>query len=216
MRKLLFLAAIGFGIWYSTAGEFSFTSNAGAFDEEGNPVVWLFTVKNCGKYCQTMRKDLKSRRVRFEEIVINPNDDADPNVALWKSVGKGGFPLTVAGNERMVGSGSKVMLQDLLGSSFGDKYLTSSEKKLYRQHFYSDGSPRIVLYGADWCPSCKKLRAEFEGNGIDYHEIDVDKSAYKKRITETLEVYGYPAVWVGYKRVKGTNLKAVRKTLNSI
>ena len=30
-----------------------------------------------------------------------------------------------------------------------------------------------------------------------------------------MEIYGYPATWVGYTRVKGTNLRAVNKVLQS-
>ena len=71
------------------------------------------------------------------------------------------------------------------------------------------------MYGADWCGYCRKLRTEFEDDGIDYIEIDVEKSTYKTQITKTMEIDGYPATWVGYTRVKGTTLKAVKSTLKS-
>jgi glutaredoxin len=216
MRKLIFIIAVGIGIWYWQNGQIPFLSTAGAFDDAGNPVVWLFTVKNCGKACSMGRNNLKRRRVAFEEKLIDPNDSSDPNVDLWKSVGRGGFPLIVGGDIKIKGSGTNSMIVEMLGINFGNRYLTSTERRFYKKHFYDDGTPRIVMYGADWCPYCKKLRTEFNDNNIDFLEIDVDKSAYKTQITKTMEIPGYPAVWVGYTRVNGGDLRAVKKVMRSL
>ncbi len=213
MRKLIFIAAIGFAAWYWNTGRLPFMSTAGAYDEAGNPVVWIFTVKGCGKACEIGRQDLKSRRIDFEEKLIDPDNASDPDVQLWKDVGKGGFPLTVAGDIKIRGSGNLPRLQEMLGKNFGERYLTSAEKRLFKKHFYPDGTPRIVLYGADWCPYCKKLKEEFAANNIDYLDIDVEKSSNRKQIVNTLDIPGYPAIWVGYTRVNGSDLKAVKKLL---
>lgn len=213
MRKLLLIVALGVGAWYWSTGQLPFMPSAGAYDEAGNPVVWIFTVANCGRPCEMGRQNLESRDVDYEEKLIDPNNDNDPNVQLWKDVGKGGFPLIVGGDTRITGSGTQSMIQTMLGKNFGGRYFTSFEKSLFKEHFYPDGSPRIVVYGADWCPYCKKLREEFHAESIDYIEIDVDKSAYKKRIIQTMEIPGYPAVWVGYTRVNGSDLRAVKKVL---
>jgi glutaredoxin len=213
MRKLIFISLIGFAVWSWNTGRLPFMSTAGAFDEEGNPLVWIFTIKNCGKACEIGRQNLKRRRVDFEEILIDPNNDNDPDVQLWKNVGKGGFPLIVAGDFKIKNSGSLPMLQEMLGKNFGELYLTRAERKLFKNHFYSDGTPRIVLYGADWCPYCKKLREDLNANNIDFLEIDVDKSRDKQQIINTLDIPGYPAVWVGYTRVKGSDFRAVKKLL---
>lgn len=215
MRKWILVIAIGFGIWYWDKGELPFMSEAGAFDENGNPVVWMFTVENCGKACQMGRDGLKERRVAFEEKQINPNNDADENVKLWKSMRTNSFPVIVAGNEKIIGSGTRSEIVALLGSNFGDQYLTRTEKRYFKRHFYEDGSPKIVMYGADWCQYCKKLRNEFQANNIDFIEIDVENSGEKETMSKTLEIYGYPATWVGYTRVKGSNLKAVNAVLSS-
>ena len=52
-------------------------------------------------------------------------------------------------------------------------------------------------------------------DNVDYIEIDVEKSAYKNRIIKTMEIGGYPATWVGYTRVNGTDLRAVNKVRNA-
>ena len=214
MRKLILIVAIVAGVWYWDRGDFRFISAPGAFDENGYPQVMMFTIDDCGKACNMGRDGLQRRRVAFSEISIDPRDDSDENVRLWKSFGAtNGFPLIVAGDDKIVGSGSNPQMVALLGRNFGDQYLTRTERRYFEQHFYADGSPRIVMYGADWCPYCKKLREEFEASDIDFIEIDVEKSGEKETMARTMEIYGYPATWVGYTRVNGTSLRAVKATL---
>ena len=130
MRKWLLILAVGVGVWQWQEGNLPFLSPGGAFDEAGNPVVWIFTIDQCGQPCAMGLNQLKSRRVKFEEKRIDPRNDSDPNVKLWKSVGRGGFPLIVAGNERIEGSGTRPMHATMLGRSFGDRYLTGFETLL--------------------------------------------------------------------------------------
>jgi len=215
MRKLLLFLIIGAGAWYWDKGDSPLMSTAGAYDEGGNPVVWIFTVNNCGKPCEQGRDGLKRRRVAFEEKRVDLNNDADDNVKLWKTLRKDNrFPLIVAGDEKIIGS-SRPAIAGILGVNFGDKYLSRNEKRYFKNHFYADGTPRIVMYGADWCGYCKKLRDEFNANNIDFVEIDVEKSGDKETMAKTMEINGYPATWVGYTRVKGSNLKAVNNVLKT-
>jgi len=215
VRKLVLFLVIGVGVWYWDKGESLFMSSAGAYDEAGNPVVWIFTVENCGRPCQQGRDGLKRRRVAYEEKQIDLDNDADENVKLWKTVRSDNrFPLIVAGDKKIIGS-SKPAIAGMLGANFGDKYLSRNEKRYFKNHFYADGTPRIVMYGADWCGYCKKLRGEFDANNVDFIEIDVEKSSEKQTITRTMEIHGYPATWVGYTRVKGGTFKAVNAVLQS-
>jgi glutaredoxin len=215
MRKLMLLIAIGVGFWFWDKGELPFMSAAGAYDECGNPVVWIFTVRNCGQPCQQGLDGLDRRRVEYEEKLIDLNNDADETVKLWKTLRNDNrFPLIVAGKEKVIGS-SRPAMAGILGINFGDKYLSRTEKRYFKEHFYADGSPRIVMYGADWCPYCKKLREEFDANDVDFIEIDVEKSGEMQTMAETMEIYGYPATWVGYTRVNGSDLKAVNAVLRS-
>ena len=73
---------------------------------------------------------------------------------------------------------------------------------------FSHGEPWISVIH-------KKLREEFDANDVDFIEIDVEKSGEMQTMAETMEIYGYPAPWVGYTRVNGTNLKAVNAVLLS-
>lgn len=214
MKKILIIVAIGIAGWQLNDGNIPFLSSAGAYDEAGNPVVWLFTVDGCGKPCETSRNQLQRRRVTFEEKLINVNNDDDDDVKFWMRKGRNSFPLIAVGSEVSVGQ-SSTGLVNALGLNFGDRYLTHNEKILFKKHFYPDGSPKIVMYGAVWCLFCKKLRTEFIDNEVDFIEIDVDGSAQKEKISRTMEIYGYPSTWVGYTRVEGSTLAAVNKVLNS-
>ncbi len=86
MRKLILIAALGLAGWYWQQGGLPFFAPAGAFDEAGNPEVWIFTIDNCGKACDMGRNNLRSRRVDYREFRINPNDGDNPDVQLWKDV----------------------------------------------------------------------------------------------------------------------------------
>jgi len=214
VKKILTFAAISIAAWYLNAGKLPFMSPAGAYDESGSPIVWLFTFDNCGKPCDAARDQLKRRRVVFEEKRIDVNNDSDEDVKFWSRHGRNSFPLIAAGSEICIGP-SAAQLATALGLAFGDKYLTRNEKILFKKHFYPDGSPKIVMYGADWCPYCKKLRNEFIASKVDFVEIDVEKHAQKELISRTMEIAGYPATWVGYTRVNGSTLKAVNEVLRA-
>ena len=214
MKKFLLLVAVLATGWHLNDGKIPFLSPAGAYDEAGNPAVWLFTVEGCGKPCQIARHEMQRRRIAYQEKSIDPDDSDNDDVKFWERSGRNSFPLIAVGEEVVIGP-SHSALASALALTFGETYLTGNERALFRQHFYADGSPRIVMYGADWCGYCRKLRTEFEDNEVDYIEIDVEKSAYKEQITQTMEIRGYPATWVGYSRVEGTTLSAVKSILRS-
>ena len=214
VKKLIIIAVICAAGWHLKDGNIPFLSSAGAYDNSGNPVVWLFTVDGCGKPCDSSRDQLNRRRVDFEEKRIDVNDDSDEDVKFWERNGRNLFPLIAAGNEIAIGPSSS-KLATVLALTFGEEYLTRNEEILFKDHFYADGSPKIVMYGADWCPYCKKLRTEFTNDNIDFVEIDVDRHAKKDLILRTMQIEGYPATWVGYTRVAGSTLKAVNKVASN-
>jgi len=217
MRKLFFLIVIAGGAWQISQNGFPSLSSVKVYDESGNPIVKLITVDDCGKPCQMAKNELKRRRVDFEEITINPNDDSnnDDNLALWKKVGRNSFPLIASGEEVINGSGTPAAMATMLGLNYDDKYLTRTEQRLFKNHFNQDGSPKIVVYGTSWCPGTKKLREELKASNVDFVEIDVERNGDQERLLKTMEIGGYPATWVGYTRVNGTNLKSVNSVLKS-
>ena len=61
----------------------------------------------------------------------------------------------------------------------------------------------IVMYSTSWCPHCKRARAWFAQNGIDYQEVDVEKSEAAKRDFAALGGGGEPLILVGDKAMRG-------------
>lgn len=210
MKKLLLLFIIGGAAWYWNGGKIPFLSPAGAFDASGKPVVWVFTFADCGAPCLDTLRSLKQRQVAFEEKQVNPKDPESTHYKTWKKYRTNRFPLIAVGNETSTYF-NEAQIVSLLASQFGETYLNPLEKRYFRNHFNADGSPRIVMYGVDWCGYCAALRKEFKDNNVEYIEIDVEKSGEKQVMLQTMQISGYPATWVGFRRVMGTNLSAIKK-----
>lgn len=210
MRKVLVLILIVGGIWYWQKHH---SHQPAVLDAAGNPTVLVYTAKECGTPCHDAVKMLDSRAVPYQEIELDLSNEQDENVKQWRSIGENALPLTLSGNSKVKGS-SKWELVGLLGANFGDEYLTQDEKQYFSQHFDSSGNPRIVLYGTAWCPGCAALRKEFDEHGVNFVDIDVEKSGEFDKLVRVLEIPGYPATWVGYNRVNGVTYRDVMAVVN--
>jgi len=206
MKKLLIISVI-FGAGYY----FIFNASPTSFDEVGNPTAIVFTQNNCGTWCDNGIKDLERRNIPFIEFPIDNNKE---NKDRYESMSGKGLPFFVMGDKTLVGYG-KFWFASTVAQVFGDKYLTYGEKRFYKHHFYDDGSPRIYVYGASWCPYCKKLRKEFAERDIDYFELDVEEAAESQLIVKTMGIDGFPVVYVGYIRVKNSS-DLIGDVLNAI
>lgn len=206
MKKIIFILVAVF-ITYTLKPEmFTFLHDKGAFDEMGSPQTLVFTHNKCGKPCVDTIKLLKRRHVEYS---VYPLDNNEKNKALWKEYGGiNSFPNIIMGNEKEYGS-YKSRIVSKLALTYGDSVLSSPEKFYMKKHFYDSGKPRLVMYGASWCQYCKKLRAELDASNIDYEDIDVEKSAKRESMIETLDISGYPLVYFGYKRMEGPQGKDV-------
>ena len=47
-------------------------------------------------------------------------------------------------------------------------------------------SGRVVLYGADWCPDCRRAKSYLQNNGVNYQFIDVDKYDWATNEVESI------------------------------
>jgi glutaredoxin len=68
-------------------------------------------------------------------------------------------------------------------------------------------SKDVVMYSASWCGICKKARAYFEAQSIDFNEYDVDKDPRGKREFSQLGGRGVPLILVGDQRMNGFSQK---------
>ena len=223
MKKTVLIAVIvsvffGASYWLWHKGQLPFFGNNNLVDSSrnapagvaANTPIWLFTFADCGNSCINAVKELHSRKVPFVEKVINPERRDEPDFALWQSYATDhAFPMLVIGKQTLTGF-FVPDIATLLANSFGETYLTPAEKSYFKPHFNADGSPRIVLYGTDWCSFCAALRKEFNAHQVSFTDVDAERVADPLQLHQTMGISIYPAVWVGYTRVKsGANYQAI-------
>ncbi len=209
MKKLLIILIAAGALFYFKPEIFSFDFSNGAFNADGNPEVLIFTRSNCGGWCKKGLQEIKRHHVPFRELSLDNNEE---NQKLYAELGRGNLPFIVIGKHKIPGY-YKAMTASALAQSYGDKYLTRTEKQYFRQHFYDDGSPMIYMYGASWCPYCKKMREEFTQRNMDYVELDVEKASDQDLLVETMQIEGFPVIYVGYQRIQGAD---INKVLNAV
>lgn len=212
MRLLIIIAVIGalFGA-YNAKLIPGMGAADGAFHDDGSAKILLFTTPDCKDPCAKVKGELHRRRASFEEVVVLLQDD-DENTQRWVNYGRHNFPFLVAGEfSSTVANGPEVA--SVLAKTYGLDYLNRDEKKLYDGHFNDYDEPIVMMYGADWCPYCQKLQKELIANDIEFVELDVPKHRNKTSISKTMDIRGYPSTWVGYHRVRGTNIDSVKATM---
>ncbi|MCW9024805.1 MAG: hypothetical protein OQK73_08980 [Gammaproteobacteria bacterium] len=209
MKKLLVIILIAGALFHFKPEIFSFDFSSGAFDASGNPEVLVFTGSNCGGWCEKGLQEIKRRNVPFRELALDGNKE---NQDLHAEMGRGQLPFIIIGKQKVAGH-YKAMIASALAQSFGDTYLTGIEKQYYQYHFYEDGSPMIYMYGASWCPYCKKMREAFDDRGLDYYELDVETAPDKSLLVDTMQIDGFPVIYVGYHRIQGADIKQVEKAI---
>jgi len=212
MRKLFIIFAVLIAAWAWKAGKFSGNEEVAVFDAEGKPRTVIYTAEACGAPCNEAIAELRRRKVAFEQLIINPFDETDSQVKIWQRYNDQRFPLILSGKTKLAGM-SKTLLISMLAENYGLQYLTPNERRYYKRHFYSDGKPKIVMYGTAWCSYCTKLRKELRDDGQDFLDIDVEKSGEMRLMSETMDIGGYPVMYVGYTRVNGSSLAAVKAAM---
>lgn len=184
----------------------SVLSSDGYYDEAGNPAVALVVADHCTDPCNKAERYLKVHKVPYRKINLDLDSE---NLGSLKRPNK--IPFLAVGKHQ-TSQYNPGVYSSYLARTFGVKYLTSSEKKIYRKHFYDDGRPKIVMYGTDWCGVCKTLRKQFAVNNINYLDYDVEKPAKQQWLLDTLGIYGYPTIYIGYKRLKrGTYQEVIQE-----
>ncbi len=105
--------------------------------------------------CRRAKAYLKENNVQYEFIDVDLDESATKRVESINN-GKRIIP-TVIINEKPYTNPNNDQLASVLGIN---------------EDF------RIVLYGADWCPDCRKSKAFLNDNKINYQFIDIDKNEW--------------------------------------
>ncbi len=129
--------------------------------------------------CQRAKSFLKDNTINFEFIDVDLDKEATAKVEAINN-GKRIIP-TIIYNNKSYTNPNNVELSELLGiNEVG----------------------RVQLFGADWCPDCRRAKSFLKDNAINFEFIDVDKHEWAtakveeinngKRIIPTVLINGIP------------------------
>lgn len=76
-----------------------------------------------------------------------------------------------------------------------------------------EAQPPVILYATAWCGYCAATRQLFAANGIQYTELDIEKSSDAAEAHRRLGGNGVPLIVVGDDIVKGYNEAQLRNLL---
>ena len=63
--------------------------------------------------------------------------------------------------------------------------------------------PQVLIYTTTWCPICRKAKAYFAENNIEYIEYDVENDEKGKADFASMEGTGVPIILIGEQRMNG-------------
>lgn len=201
MKNLIILIIIATGAYYTYL---NFSTASGVYDDSGNAKTLLFLYEGCGAPCNQAERFLQDTDIQYERINLSSGPEAEDRLRSLR--GSSTMPQLYTGSRRVDGF-HHLRYKEALGETYGLKVLSGKYQDAYASHFYDDGSPKLVMYGASWCPYCLKAREYFVDNGLNFKEWDVEKEFVGKRHFETLEGTGYPVIYVGFRRVNTDDVK---------
>ena len=109
------------------------------------------------------------------------------------------------------GLGKWLLLLVAVGAAFWFFRLTSLDTAKPEADRYAQ--PDVVLYATSWCGYCKAAREFFSANGIEYTELDIERSSVAKEGHRELGGGGVPVVVVGDTVIRGFNQAELRRAL---
>lgn len=199
---LVILCAVGYKLY-----EYKSLSSA-----MGDSQVLLFVFNECGQPCDDGLSLLREKKIDFETVNLSTGEEAVKR--LRKLGGSNAMPVLFVG-ERQVAGYHRQRFNEALAESHGASVLDPADRKVLTTHFDDNGEPMVVMYGAAWCPYCKKAREYFRANGIPFKEWDVEQDIEGSRYYERIKSSGYPLIYVGYRRLQGFNERAIGEALDS-
>ena len=191
MKKLAVITVLALAALIGYKKRHSFLPREGAFDKDGNPVVWVFVSSGCGPPCAEVAALMTERNVHYEPVDFETEGP---------SRGARGYPTTMVGARRVEGNRMDEIVA-LLAETYGPTVLTRSEQRALAGHFDAAGKPLVVLYGTQWCGYCTRQREFFASEGIPFVDVDVETSPEGRSAFEALRGTGYPLIYVGYRRL---------------
>ncbi|MFZ6862630.1 glutaredoxin domain-containing protein [Undibacterium sp. Ji67W] len=107
----------------------------------------------------------------------------------------------------------------LIGGVSIQSYSSWHQKQLARRAMLENtqsnqnGQPLVVLYGTSWCGYCAAARTFFSENGIQFKDLDIEKSQEASEAYKNLGGGGVPVILIGDVRFKGFSEAHLREEL---
>ncbi|MBD8528313.1 glutaredoxin family protein [Pseudomarimonas arenosa] len=93
------------------------------------------------------------------------------------------------------------------------------EPKFYladNSSYFVEGRPRIVVFGTEDCPWCKKLRVHLLEKGIEFDDRRVDSSEQALVEFNRLEGQAVPLTLVGSRRIQGYEPEVIAAAVDAL
>lgn len=200
MKKLVFLLLIVGAVYQFRPDLFSSITGGGVYQANGEAAVVLGVFNGCGQPCQDAVRLLDSKGLAYE--ALNLSDGPEVEARYKKLGGSRTLPFLFVGEKKVQGY-QRTDYTHALAQELGLQYLDAGQRSIVARHFDGSGNAKLVMYGASWCPQCKRAREFFQAKSIPFVEIDVEKSAQDGRDFKRLEAAGYPLIYVGAQRMVG-------------
>ncbi|AND67840.1 hypothetical protein ATSB10_03860 [Dyella thiooxydans] len=78
---------------------------------------------------------------------------------------------------------------------------------------YATAGKSVVLYSTSTCPYCKKVRALFAKNHVDYTDYVIDKSRSAIASFKDLKGGPVPMIFIGDRKIIGFNEKVIMESV---
>lgn len=76
-------------------------------------------------------------------------------------------------------------------------------------------APAVIMYGADWCPACRKAKKYMDAKGIAYEERNVDDPEIAQELAKKSGGRGIPVFDIGGSILRGFSPKALDEMIRS-
>lgn len=115
-----------------------------------------------------------------------------------------------------------VLAACFLGGLYGGPLVRSEYAKIFPPPafvtgdygaIYAAAGKRVVLYSTSTCPYCKKVRALFATNHVDYKDLVIDKSDSASASFKELKGGPVPMIFIGNRKIIGFNEKVIMESV---
>ncbi|QUM75994.1 hypothetical protein HWV00_07025 [Moritella sp. 24] len=216
-KFIVLVAAITFVNHYNPSLFTVMWQKGGAFNASGSAKAILFVHSECGAPCDAALDHLQSKSVNAE--IIDVKNNAEGRKLLQQFVDTTTLPVLVVGHNIYNGFNIR-SYNEFLYEVEGDNIFSWKDKRVYKEHFNEFNQPKVVIYSGRGCDNCDDLRDDFDSNGIEYIEWDIEKdNEAKTRYNILAPAYNRSngsLLYVGTRRIEQFDMGLVSQAIDDL